>query len=92
MNRSAPAVDTAAHVAKLVNITDTADTLIGTAETSPAFGSPRSFINGRFTIAAQKTFEIQHRCTNTKSTTGFGDAANVSVIEVYTDVMIWRVA
>lgn len=95
---SAPAFATQNHVLKLANITDTADTLIGTAE----FHQPgndageehygRSFVRGRFTIAAEKVFELQHRCLTTKATNGFGSAANFGVVEVYADVAIWKVA
>jgi hypothetical protein len=82
------------HKAKLRNITDSADTIIGTnarADTNYN-GFTTSFVTGRFTIAATKTFEIQHRSSFTLATEGFGGASSFSVIEVYTDVQIWKVA
>ena len=92
---SAPAYAVDRHKAKLRNTSDSSDTIIGTTEfTGTASGSPatRSIVAGEFTISAQKTFEIQHYCTTTCTTNGFGVAANVGVSEVYTVVEIWKVA
>lgn len=80
------------HVAKLRNTTDAADTLIGTAEFASGTSTTRSFVRGRFTIAAQKVFELQHQCGTTVSTVGLGTAVNVGVVEVYSTVRIWKVA
>jgi hypothetical protein len=81
------------HQAKLRNTTDGSDTLIGTSEAEDGSDptQTRSHIRGRFTIAAQKIFEIQHQTSNTQSTTGFGRAVGFGVTEVYTDVQIWKV-
>lgn len=79
------------HVAKLRNITDSTDTLIGSAVRVPAGAATPSFVRGRFTIAGAKTFELQHRCTSSNADDGFGIAVNVGVTEIYADVMIWRV-
>lgn len=89
----APAFNTNNHKAKLYNITDAADVLIGTSEYSSngAYAQTSSVIMGRFTIASQKTFEIQHRCSLTASTTGFGVPSSLSVVEIYTDVLIRKV-
>jgi len=90
---SAPCVN-GDHKTKLRNTTDSTDTIIGTSERSnsstDAFS--RSFVIGRFTISAQKTFELQHRTGTTQSTNGFGVAVSFSVVEVYADVQIWKVA
>lgn len=45
----------------------------------------------RFTIAAGKALELQHRCTTTQATNGFGKAANVAT-EVYAQVWLRKVA
>jgi hypothetical protein len=78
--------------AKLRNITDSSDTLIGTTEYADYArgGAERSWIYGRFTISAQKTFEIQHHC----SASGvFGFAySGAGVTEVFAQAMIWKVA
>ena len=81
------------HKAKLRNITDSTDTLIGTSEqstnelTNPSTNC--SLVTGRFTITAQKTFELQHQCS---ATSIFGVASSFSVVEVYANVQIWKVA
>lgn len=94
IDASCPAISVDNHVAKLRNTTDGADLLVGTVERSESAQSvqSRSFVRGRFTIAGTKNIELQHRCQTTKSTTGLGDAANVGVAEVYSEVMIWRIA
>jgi hypothetical protein len=81
------------HKAKLANITDTSDTVIGTSEfNEPGSGSTKSFVIGRFTIASSKVFELQHRSGNTTDANGFGVSSGFSVVEVYADVQIWKVA
>jgi hypothetical protein len=94
IDASAPAVLVQKHKARLYNITDSEDALIGTSEiTETSAASTPSKIKGRFTIAAQKVFQIQHYCSVTRSTDGFGIASNIdSKVEVYTEVLIWKVA
>jgi len=80
---------------KLRNITDSSDTLIGSQGRSDSSANANTpvFVSGRFTISAQKTFEIQHRCETTRGdANGFGPAAGFSVVEVYADAQIWKVA
>ena len=91
---SAPGNRTNRHKIKLRNITDGADEMIGTSELMQAesWVQSRSFIIGLFTIADTKTFEIQHQCQTTRTTDGFGFASNFGVIEIYTDVQLWKVA
>lgn len=90
----APAAYCNGHQAKLRNVSDNSDTIIGSSEyiNAAATNTTRSIISGRFTIAAEKVFEIQHACASSASTYGFGNAANLGVTEVYTDVKIWKVA
>lgn len=91
---SAPAHAVYAHKAKLYDITNSADLIIGTSEythnTSPKM--TRSFVQGRFTLAAETVVELQHRCGTTIATAGFGTACNFAVVEVYSDVEIQKVA
>jgi len=88
---SAPGVHCLEHIIRLYNITDTSVELTGSseAERDGSVSSNRSFIVGRFTIAAQKVFEVQHQCTNTKATVGFGDAVNLQA-ETYTIAEFWK--
>jgi hypothetical protein len=89
----APAGVCNAHQAKLYNVTDAADTLIGTTEYTGNGNTnyTRSRITGRFTIAAQKVFEVRHQCQTTKATDGFGNSANFGVTEIYTVARFWKV-
>ncbi len=92
----APAGLVGVHKAKLRNITDSTDVIVGSNEVAPS-GNPdnsqsSSIISGIFTITSQKTFEIQHRCGTTRNTSGFGSATNFSVVEVYTQVWLWKLA
>jgi len=71
--------------------------LIGTTEESTDSGATfavttKSTISGRFSLASAKTLEIQHRSSKTNSAKGFGHAFNFGVIEIYTDVKIWKVS
>ena len=79
------------HQAKLRNVTDSADVILGTSQyCSPTANYPtHSEIVGRFTIAATKTFEIQHRVGQTLSGYGYGIACSFGT-EVYTIVELWR--
>lgn len=90
---SCPAGVCAAHQAKLYNVTDAADVLIGTSEYTDTGNTTytRSRITGRFTIAASKALEVRHRCGTTKATDGFGRAANFGVTEVYAVARFWKV-
>jgi hypothetical protein len=81
--------------AKLENISDSTDTVLGTSNVaSAADGSNTifSYIRGQFTIASTKTFEIQHKCQTTAATNGFGNNAGMGVSEVYTVVKLQKIA
>ena len=85
------------HKAKLRNTSDSSDTIIGTSEYSASDSggqliTTHSFVKGRFTIAAEKIFELQHRSATTRSTAGYGYKSQFGVAEVYADVKIWKVA
>lgn len=90
IDASAPALGVTNHKAWLQNITDGTVTLIGTSEYSDNTlpSQTRSVIQGRFTIAGTKVFEIQHQCAVTKATNGLGIKANMTIAEVYTVVEI----
>ena len=94
INASAPAFDVNHHQLKLRNITDGSDEIIGLQEYArvATIMGERAFLNGLFTIASSKVFEIQHICETTKTTNGFGTAGSFSVGEIYTDVQLWKVA
>ena len=91
----APAAAVDRHVLRLYNISDTAVVLLGNSTRALIATNTMNFahVSGKFTIAAQKTFEIQHYCTTTVATAGLGFKSNVSGIDsIYTAAEFWRVA
>jgi hypothetical protein len=83
------------HKALLRNVTDSTNVLIGSNAYTlyPTGGENNSFIEGRFTIAAQKVFEIHTWVAQGRGTNGLGVKCNLnSMVEVYTEVYIWKVA
>lgn len=90
----APASTVDLHQAKLYNITDSSDEIIGQAgyeRNGSNDADSTSIIKGQVTITSSKTFEIQHRCSTTGTTIGFGRAGSFGVGEVYTQVKITKV-
>lgn len=90
---SAPAYNTNVHQTRFYNITDSTEDIIGTSEYSDVIrpSTTRSFLNGIITITSSKTFELQHRCNTTQTTTGFGTAASFSS-ELYSTVKIQKMS
>lgn len=91
---SHPVFRVSRHGAKLRNITDGSDALIGSSEDAADTNNVgnRSFIAGLVTIASQKTFEFQHRCRTSQNNFGFGNSVDFGNPEVYSIVKIWKVA
>lgn len=89
-----PAHRSGSHKAKLRNTSDNADLLIGTTERSDDSDdtTTRSTVSGRFTLAGTKNVELQHRVADSKATDGLGQACSFSVVEVYAELKIWKVA
>jgi len=84
----------AQHKSFLFNITDSSNTIIGSTQYADEtnFVGNDTVIIGRFTIASSKVFEIRHRVTFGR-VNGLGVNTGLSgVVEVYTDVQIWKVA
>jgi hypothetical protein len=80
---------------KVRNITDSSDVGVGSvnwhAGGSDQFGQNSSVVTA-FTITGEKVFEIQHICTTTRATDGFGIKSNLGVSEIYTQVKITKLA
>ncbi|MFC1500994.1 hypothetical protein ACFL58_00900 [Elusimicrobiota bacterium] len=90
---SAPAYYVDSHKARFQNVTDATTAIYGAsalAKASTQASSGRSIVMGVITIAAQKTFELQHRCATTRNTDGYGQAANFGETEVYSAICIMR--
>jgi hypothetical protein len=81
------------HQTRWQNITDGTTTIVGTSglssDNAGADPATSSFIEGVFTIASSKAFELQHICFTTKNTNGFGYASNFTT-EVYSTVTIQK--
>ena len=90
---NAPAFDCSRHQARLYNATTSTSVQVGTSvlnDTGGNGGTP-AILSARVTITGNTAFEIQHRCSGTKATTGFGASADFDV-EIYTTVQIFKEA
>lgn len=91
----APAVKVDIHKAKIRNITDSVDAIVGNAQqTSTTAGSQSTndaWVEGVITIASSKTFELQHRCTSTFASNGLGTTATLGESEIFATVEIVKV-
>jgi hypothetical protein len=75
----------------LYNETDASYTLVGLSSNSHAsyYTTSVSMLSGRFTISAQKVFQLRHFI---QSGTAAGIAVNDTVnVEVYANVRIWKI-
>ena len=88
---SAPAFSVDRHQLRLYNVTDSALVLVGSSAgvTASTPTNNHAFIDGRFTLAAQKTLEIQHQCQSTYNTLGFGIDDDFTD-EIYAVAEFWR--
>jgi hypothetical protein len=76
----------------LYNDTDSSVAVLGVStHSSEPNDSGCAFLQGRFTITASKTFELQHYCS-TANSTGLGLGTSDGRTQVYTDIQIWKVA
>lgn len=90
---SAPANQVNNHQSKLRNITDGVDQLLGVSTYCPSGTAVQneSNIKGTITLTSTKVFEIQHQCTVSKATDGFGRTASFGVDELYTILEIEKI-
>lgn len=82
------------HVARFRNVTDSTTAIASMSHEADASigNNDYALVEGQFTIAGTKVYELQHQCQTTNATDGLGDAANLGVAEVYSDVQIWKIA
>jgi len=80
------------HQARLYNVSDSVEVDVGTSEKcgTEASTSTTSEIITRFTIASSKTFEIQHRCSDTNSSNGMGVGVSWSNTQVWAIAEFWK--
>ena len=88
----APAFRVDFYKAVLYNITDASYSLIGSSGFCGSGDSitTSSVVRGQFTISASKKFEIRHYASSLAGY-GFGRATNAGVVEVYTEVELWKI-
>jgi len=82
------------HKSWLRNISDSVDVAVSNVGFSDASFSLNiaSLVETQFTIAAVKTFEIQHICQSTQITSGFGTTAvGLTDVEIYSQVWMEKV-
>jgi len=91
---SCPAYRVDAHAARLYNVTGSALLLMGTAEYTwynNMLVTTRSVISGQFTVAAGQALEVQHYCTKTHATIGFGSKVfSDATPNIYTVAEFWK--
>lgn len=91
----APALACVLHKARLRNVSSSTTLIVGTNARSDASDSTtsNSVIYGYFTVADDnQLLEVQHQCSQTKTTTGFGAACNMGESEIYTIAEFWKEA
>lgn len=89
---SAPSFTSNKHRLRLRNLTDSTNQVLGTSEYSTgAVVQSRSFIDGQFTIAGVKTFDLSHYCSAVKTVDGLGVSTGDGLTEIYTTIEIWKV-
>jgi len=89
----APAAGVSLHKAKICDITHSTDLIIGSSEDIYNTASvTKSTGFGRFVLSGETVIELQHYCSATGSTQGFGQACGFSVVEVYAHVEIQKIA
>lgn len=90
----APAYNCNRHKARLYDVTGSAVIEYGATAYSNTGGPDQTISKGyaRVVITANNTYKIEHRCTNSSSTYGFGVGSEYGVPERYTMVKIQKVA
>lgn len=93
----APAYNSGAIKSRLYNVTDAAvvSELFGASVTSATANasSPDATLFGRFTLASSKALRLEMFATSAQATNGLGfPSTSSATTEVYSEVMIWKVA
>lgn len=93
IDASAPACAVYNHVARLYNVTGSAELVTGSCErTNSQYASTqRSIVKGVFSLTTPSVLELQHYCQTTCNTTGFGQASGYAACEIYSEVTIMKI-
>nr|WP_051695288.1 hypothetical protein [Mesorhizobium ciceri] len=90
---SAPASNVGQHKTRLFNVTDATVAGVGSSEQSAGSADTATRSVGGAPVVAGKAYRIEHQCSSTAATLGFGRASGfATTIEVYTRVQFWRTA
>ena len=94
IDANAPGYLVTDHKLRLRDTTGTATLLVGSSARSNAIDATatHAFLRGPFTIAVESVFELQHWTENEQASNGLGPPTAASVVEVYADVQIRKVA
>lgn len=88
---SAPASNVGQHKTRLFNVTDATVAGVGSSEQSAGSADTATRSFGGAPVVAGKAYRIEHQCSSTAATLGFGRAAGfATTVEVYTRVQFWR--
>ena len=91
-NARAPGFMVNRQQTRLYDITGTATIELGSNATAKnADEGTDSKCVGEFTITAATVFELQHYCTITRATNGFGATNGSTVENVYSTIEFWKV-
>lgn len=98
----APARNVQSHQCRLQNVTDGVTSIIGESQFTQdatgllGIGGGIAVSNSQFddiiTIASTKVFELQHECSNSQATNGFGVATNFGLNCIYSKIFINKLA
>lgn len=78
----------------LYDATDATVILLGSSEDSNTTNgtTTHSLIDGEFTTDGTKAYEIRKRCGTTQAVNGYGVASNFAGVEVYTRIVLQKIA
>lgn len=80
------------HQISWVSVSGDSVTVLGTIGNCANIGiHSQSTLKGRFVLTQESVFELQHECTLTKATDGFGEAGNLNT-EIFAFVELEKVA
>lgn len=89
----APSLGGNGHTARLYNVTDGAVLLEGgnAYNDGSLTDSGQARVSGRFGLAGEKVIELRHFTINAHATNGLGQRMNAGLVEVFSDLKIWKV-
>jgi hypothetical protein len=88
----APAFNVLGHQLRIQNTTAATTVQLGTTMYVSNNNTAIALVEGVVTITGSTNFELQHRCSSTVATNGFGAAQSFGVGELYSQLQIRRIA